>query len=330
MVEPVWHLAYRAAREGCALFPRPDDALVEVSGPERLPYLNDLVTNKVDGLRPGEAVRAFLLNPTKGRTVADFLVAEAGETAWLECRGGSKETVLEQLEKYYFGQEVGFHDRSGERAIFSLQGPAAPEILTGLIPDVPPAAEGEHETAFIGSTECRVVRWDDTGSGGYRIWIPAEEADAIRAVLEEAGVVPGHEVAWTVLQIEAGIPAFGRELTEEIIPLEAPTGNAIDHEKGCYPGQEVIARLWARGRPAKELRGLRVVSGEAPAPGTVLDAPDKESAATVTASGTSPELGGVALAYVHRSCLEEGTPLTGEGVAAEVADLPLREPPAGS
>ncbi|MFN2382753.1 MAG: glycine cleavage T C-terminal barrel domain-containing protein, partial [Gemmatimonadota bacterium] len=122
--------------------------------------------------------------------------------------------------------------------------------------------------------------------------------------------------------------AFGRELTEDVIPLEAPTENAISHVKGCYPGQEVIARLHMRGRPARHLRGLQFAATQPAPPGAVLDADGKPGAATVTASGTSPRLGPIALAYVHRDWCAAGTRLrladgeAGEGEAV-VVELPF-------
>lgn len=328
-VQPVWLPAWHAARESAALFDL-SASLVEVTGAERLSWLNTLVSNKVDDLDPGASARAFLLNPTKGRVLADFLVCEAGESAWLECAGDSAGAVIETLEKYYFGQDVELADRSSAWWIGSLQGPKAHEVLTGVVNDVPPADEGGHETTTIGSVEIRVVRWSDTGLPGYHLWVPLEGAKSVRTAIEEAGAAPGHHEAWTILQIEGGVAAYGRELTEETIPLEAPAENAISHTKGCYPGQEVIARLWARGRPAKELRGL-VFEGDEPPPatGATLDADDKEGVATITAAGVSPELGPVALAYVHRDYLDAGTHLSTGDRSARVADLPLRDSPAG-
>ncbi len=321
---PVWLPAWNAARRSAALFDL-SASLIELTGSERLEWVNTLVSNKVDDLDPGESARAFLLNPTKGRVLADFLVCEAAESAWIECAGDSAGAVMENLEKYYFGQEVAFEDRSGGWWIGSLQGPKAHEILTGVATDVPPGEEGLHETTTIAGVDVRVVRWSDTGLPGYHLWVPLESAASIRTAIEEAGAAPGHEEAWTVLQIEGGVAAYGRELTDETIPLEAPTDNAISHTKGCYPGQEVIARLWARGRPAKELRGLRFEGDDPPPPpGTTLDAEDKAGVATITAAGVSPELGPVALAYVHRDYLEAGTRVSTDGRSAEVADLPLR------
>lgn len=315
-------------RDGAAFLRLGDTGLVEVTGPERLEYVNSLCTNEVDDLQPGEAARAFFLNPTKGRVLAEMIACETGSSMWLECPGGCAPVVLDQLRKYYFGQEVEFVDRSAEHVVLTLQGPDAGAILTAVARDVPPGTENTHEETAIGSVEARALRRTDTGAQGYHVWIPVDASGPIVDVLEEAGAVPGTDEAWKVLQIEAGIATYGRELTDEIIPLEAPTEDAIDHDKGCYPGQEVVARLWARGRPAKELRGLLFDGDEAPAEDTALDAEEKAGVATVTAAGVSPELGPVALAYVHRDFLEPGTRLTvPDGPAAEVADLPLIELP---
>ena len=326
---------YSAAREGAALFERPGSTLVEVTGSERLPYLNSLCTNKLIDLEPGHAARAFLLVPTKGRVLADFLACETGAATWLECQGGCAPTVMELLGKYYFGQDVAFHDRRDGWRVLALVGPEAGRILTGIVPDVPPAGEGMHEETPLGGAPARALRWSDAGPPGWHLWVSADAADTARQALLEAGAVPGTEDAWTLLQIESGIAAFGRELGEDTIPLEAPTEDAIDHDKGCYPGQEVITRLHFRGRPARQLRGLRI-EGDAPLPArTALDADDKPAVAVVTASAVSPALGPVALAYVHRDYSQAGTRLmlaataagpATSGAIATVADLPLIPP----
>jgi folate-binding protein YgfZ len=323
------HLAaHHAAREGAALFARPASGLVEVTGGERLAYLNDLSTNKLVDLVPGGAARAFLLVPTKGRVLADFVACETGAATWLECQGGSAPTVLELLGKYYFGQDVAFTDRSAEWRVLALVGPDAAGLLTGVARGIPPAEEKTHEESRIGDTAIRILRWSDAGPPGWHLWIPAEAVEPARQALVEAGAVPGTEAEWTLLQIESGIAAYGRELDEDGIPLEAPTEDAIDHGKGCYPGQEVIARLHVRGRPARHLKGLRIEGADPLPVGTVLDAADKPGVATVTASAVSPSLGPVALAYVHRDWCAAGTRVTADGRAAVIADLPLVAPEA--
>lgn len=320
---PAWHPAYHAARESAALF-RPEAGLITLTGADRVEYLNSLCTNKIVDVESGRSARAFLLNPTKGRVLADFLACATDDALWLECAGGSAPIVLEILRKFFFGQGVEFTDLGSVWSVHSLQGPEAPGLLERTGASLPADEEGAHLETGIGAHSGRVVRWSDTGEAGFHLWFPAEAAPAVGAAIVEAGAIPGKAEAWTVLQIEAGVPAFGRELTEETIPLEAPTENAISHTKGCYPGQEVIARLHVRGRPARHLRGLRIHGSEALEPGALLDAQDKAGVARVTASGVSPALGPVALAYVQRDYCEPGTRLMAlDGRAAEVADLPM-------
>lgn len=324
------HAAWRAAREGAALFARPDDGPVEVTGPERAAFLNTLVTNKVDDLAPGSGTRAMLLHPTKGRVLADFLVLADEPATWLECRAGSAPVALEILRKYHLGRDVDFHDRADAWRIVALAGPAAGAVLEAAGAELPADAPGSHVATAIGPAAARVVRWADTGLPGFRAWLAAGQADPALEALRGAGAFPGDPATWTLLQIEGGIAAAGRELTDRTIPLEAPTEDAIHHGKGCYPGQEVIARLWARGRPAKSLRGLAFDDGPPAPPGTGLDAAEKAGVATVTASATSPERGPIALAYVHRDYLEPGTRLTWEGGRATVAELPFARASAGA
>ncbi len=318
-----WHAAYTGAHESAAFFPRPDNALIELTGSEREEYLNNVCTNRIVGLTPGETTRAFMLNPTKGRVLADFLVAASENALWLDCESGCASTVVALLQRYYFGQEVEFRNHGDEWSIGSLQGPKSGEIVTRAGATLPADRVGAHVETKIGSTAVRIVRWTDTGDVGFRLWAPKSGAKAVQAALIAGGAIVGDEDAWTVLQIEAGVAAFGRELTEETIPLEAPTDNAISHDKGCYPGQEAIARLWARGRPAKHLRGLRLDTDRPPPPGTLLDGGDKPGVARITAAGVSPELGSIALAFVHRNYCNAGTRLGSDNLEAEVIDLPM-------
>ena len=231
--------------------------------------------------------------------------------------------ALEILRKYYLGQEVEFTDLSGGWRTLSIQGPESPVVLERAGLPEPDPVEGAHVAGEAAPAEARVVRWSDTGETGYHVWVPAGAAAAIAWALVGAGAAEGAREAWDTAQIESGIAIAGAELGPETIPLEAPTENAISHTKGCYPGQEVIARLWARGRPARLLRGLRFDGAEAPPSGATLDAEGKEGAARVTRSAISPALGPVALAYVHRDHVEAGTRLRSGPLEAEVAELPM-------
>lgn len=313
---------YQAARESAALIRRERNVVLRLTGTEREEFLDNLCTNRVAGLAAGAGTRAFMLNPTKGRVLADFLAAATDDALLLDCEEGCADTVEELLQRYYFGQDVTI-ERRADVTVLSLQGPRADATLEAIGAVAPAAVPGSHVVTTMAGVEGRVLRWSETGEPGVRLWVPVDAVDEVERALVEAGAVVASAEAWTLLQIEAGVALFGRELTQETIPLEAPTENAISHDKGCYPGQEVIARLWARGRPARHLRGLRL---DAPlAPGARLDADDKPGVARVTASAESPELGAVALAYVQRNYAEPGTALRSGQVGAVVAALPMAE-----
>ena len=315
---------WRMAREAAIHRPLTDSRVIEVAGSERGSFLNSLITNKVDDLDTGQGARAFLLNPTRGRVLADLLVCAAADALWLECLGGSGAVVTELLQRYYFGQDVEVGDRSQTFHVFSLQGPAAARALTGIGIEEPPSESVAHQDRVLFGSPGRVVRWSDTGAEGFHLWVAAEVVDDMRAWLVREEIPEVDDDTWDVLQIESGTAVFDRELNEHHIPLEAPIGDAIHHEKGCYPGQEVIARLHVRGRPARFLKGLRFEHGPPPERGSVLDAEGKTGAAEVTASGVSPELGPIAMAYVLRDYSEAGTRLMCDGHTATVHDLPLR------
>jgi glycine cleavage system aminomethyltransferase T len=201
---PQWYTPYRAVHESAALFPRPDNGLIEVVGSEREEYLDNLCTNRVAGLMPGETTRALMLNPTKGRVLADFLVAATEDALWLDCEGGCASTVEALLQRYYFGQDVEFRNHGDEWSIVSLQGPLSGEILTRSGATLPTDHVGAHIETVIGSTAVRVVRWTDTGEVGFRVWAPTSGEQAVKAALIDGGASVGDDEAWTVLQIEAG------------------------------------------------------------------------------------------------------------------------------
>ena len=210
--------------------------------------------------------------------------------------------------------------------MLALVGPDAGRILTGVAQDVPPAEERTHEESRIGGATFRALKWSDAGPPGWHLWVPAEAIDTARQAILEAGAAPGSDAAWTLLQIESGVAAFGRELGEDVIPLERRPKTRSTTRR-CYPGQEVIARLHVRA-PGPASHGPPVRGRGAAAAGRDAGRARQAGVAVVTASAVSPELGAVALAYVHRDYCAPGTRLTSGAHSAEVAELPLIPPTA--
>jgi len=298
-------------------------------GPEAAEYLQGQLTNDIEGLAPGEGCYAALLD-RKGHIQADMRVlclsgapfphisgekrTGTGEAAiWIDTEASALEATRRHLEMYKIGRDVSVEDVSADRALLSLIGPRSAEIA-----GAPPLPENACEAHAVGGIECIAV---GTASG-IDLICAADEAERLRAVLGDAGAVEVGAEAAEILRIEAGTPRFGAEMDSSTMPAEAGiVAAAVDFEKGCYIGQETVARLHYRGKPNRRLRGLRL---SAPvAMGVSLTLGDKE-VGRVGGSCVSPLHGPIALAILRREA-EPGAELAvGEdGVTARVVDLPF-------
>ncbi|HEX2358605.1 MAG TPA: glycine cleavage T C-terminal barrel domain-containing protein [Solirubrobacterales bacterium] len=305
---------YRVLREGAGLLDRSGRGKITVSGDEAAEYLQGQLTNDVEALVAEQGCYALLLD-RKGHIQADMRVLRLGTgEIWLDLEPAATEPTLRHLRMYSVGRELAIEDVSERWAIVSLLGPAAASIagLEGLGPE---HAQRVREADGI---EVRAVATD----AGLDLIVSADQAEALRAKLLEAGAEPVSEEAAEIVRIESGRPRFGRELSPRAMPAEAGVvERAIDFDKGCYIGQEPVARLHYRGKPNRRLRGLRLSA--AVEPGAALRLGDRE-VGTVGSAGVSPACGPIALAIVRREA-EPGATLAVEGGAsAELVELPFR------
>jgi folate-binding protein YgfZ len=304
---------YRQLREECGLLDRSDRGKLAVRGPDAAEYLQGQLTNDVEALEPGDGQYAALLD-RKGHMQSDMRVLRPeAEEILLDTEPEALPAVQRHLTMYSIGREVEIADLTAERAILSLIGPRSAEVAgTPILPD------NACETTSVGGVECLAV-----GTAvGVDLIAPSADAGRLREALLEAGAVEVSPVAAEILRIEAGTPRFGAEMGTETMPAEAGiVERAVSFTKGCYIGQETVARLHYKGKPNRHLRGLRL-SGAA-LPGATLRLGDKE-VGRLGSVGVSPALGPIGLAIVRREA-EPGTELAvGEdGVTAQVAALPF-------
>jgi hypothetical protein len=229
----------------------------------------------------------------------------AADEIWLDFTGTGAAVLLRHFEKYVVADDVQIVDESARFAEIYLAGSRAGELLDRLgCP--PPAAMYSEAVSPVGA---RVRRVPLTALPGWLISVPRDEVDAWCARLSSAGAAPISDAEFHGLRIEAGFPWFGVDLTAENLAQEAArTAAAISFKKGCYLGQEPIARIDALGHVNQELRRVRFATDAAPAPGTSLQDEDGRDAGRVTSSAASPVDGrGVALALLRRSHLAPGT-----------------------
>jgi tRNA-modifying protein YgfZ len=304
---------YRALREEAGFLERAGHAQIDMTGPDAAEYLQGQLTNEIEALEPGSGCYAALLD-RKGHMQGDMRVLRAdAATIWLDLEGEALPAVLRHLSMYKVGRDVEVADRTAERVLFSVIGPGAARLI-GAPPLGP---EGSHADLEIGGASCRAIATDV----GLDLICATGDAGALRETLAGAGMAEVAEEAAEIVRVESGRPRFGREMTTETIPQEAGINErAVSFEKGCYIGQETVARLHYKGKPNRHLRGLR--SEARLAAGDEIRVGEKVVGRVGTAV-LSPALGPVALAIVRREA-EPGAPVTvGEGTSAEVVELPF-------
>jgi folate-binding protein YgfZ len=304
---------YRALREEAGFLRRERAALI-VKGPDAAEYLQGQLTNDIEALAPGEGCYAALLD-RKGHLQADMRVLHLHQDElWLDLEPGPAPTVLKHLRTYSIGREVEVEEVTDQWAITSLIGPRAGELagFDGLGPE-----HGQRFREWDG-TEILAVATDV----GIDLITRADQAASLASLLEAAGAAEVSEAAAEIIRVESGRPRFGFDMGPESMPAEAGiTERAVDFEKGCYIGQEPVARLHYRGKPNRTLRGLRL---SAPAEqGSALVFGERE-VGTVGTSCLSPAHGPIALAIVRREASEGDGLVVGDGgVTAEVVALPF-------
>ena len=305
---------YRLLREGAGVVDRSHRGKLRAVGPDALDFLQGQLTNDVEALAAGSGCYAALLD-RKGHMQSDMRVLrlDAGEV-WLDTEAAGMAAVLRHLDTYRIGREVELVDETGERAILSVIGPGAGDA-TGASPLGPEHAQRPVELA---GHECLAVATDL----GIDLICAADAAGAVTDAVVAGGAGTVSEDAAEILRVESGRPRFGHEMSAETIPQEAGINErAVSFTKGCYIGQETVARLHYRGKPNRHLRGLRLAAPAAA--GDTIALGERELGRVGTAV-LSPALGPIALAVVRREAEPGATVAVGEArIAAEVVELPF-------
>ncbi|HMC49303.1 MAG TPA: folate-binding protein [Solirubrobacterales bacterium] len=304
---------YRQLREECGVLDRSNRGKLLVTGSEAAEYLQGQLTNDIEALAAGEGCYAALLD-RKGHMQADMRVLVVdGEKVWVDTEPEAMAAAKRHLEMYKIGRDADVVDAGDERAIVSLIGPRSAELAGSS-----PLPEYCHEEIAVEGIECPAV-----GTAlGIDLIPRAEDRERLIAALADAGAPEVSAEAAEIVRIESGVPRFGNEMDTTTMPAEAGiVERAVNFEKGCYIGQETVARLHYKGKPNRHLRGLRLSA--LAAPDATLSLGEKE-VGRLGGSCVSPAHGPIGLAIVRREA-EPGVELfVGEdGVTARVVDLPF-------
>lgn len=310
--------ADRAVREACGLVDRSERGKLAFTGEQAKTFLQGQVTNDVEALVPGTGCYAAVLSP-KGKMLGDLRVLDTGAELWLDTERSALQAIFNVLHRARLGFQTELHKRTLQQGLVSLIGPDARRVAG---PDAEALPETEHANAatVLDGIPARVVVTDL----GVDLICDAERTAALLAALTARGArASGEDVAAAaeVLRVERGRPRYGVDLDDTTIPQEAGLNErAVSFTKGCYVGQETVARLYYKGKPNRHLRGLRL---SAPvAAGTELTAADGKVVGRLGSVVASPAHGPIALALVRRE-VEPGAEIAAGAASATVVELPF-------
>ncbi len=325
---------FQRISEHAGLFDRSDRCRLAVNGPDRAKFLHNLLTNDIKRLPVGRGCEAFVTS-TQGRTIAFVIVLAAEEAILVGTDPGGTQGMLPHLQKYGVFDDVSIDDQSASTFEYHLAGPAAEAIFLRCGGTLPENVDLAHARMELAGAPVRVVRETPTKLPGLTVIGEITAAGLIKKALlaagGELGLVEADAVVFEVYRIEAGTPVFGKDVTEKNLPQEiGRDARAINFVKGCYLGQETVARLDALGHVNHILRGLVFDEGaDCPPSGAAVEDGDKR-VGVVTSSTFSPVRNApVALGIVRTSHAAQGTRVSvraGDGCApvnATVCTLPI-------
>jgi folate-binding protein YgfZ len=279
------------------------------SGGDRIRFIDGMVTNAVEALGDGQACRALLLD-RKGRILSDLEVIRLEPALWIETAEGTGASVRETIERHLVADDVEIEDLAEGWSELAIEGPGAAEAVRAAGGEAPAPGEARAggDRIWLGGGA--------VGAEGARLLAPRTEVDAFRSALDLPAVA---KPELEILRVEAYRPAYGVDTNDRTFPAEAPYREAVSFTKGCYIGQEIVARVDSRGSVNRQL--VKLGTAAPVAPGSAIS---QEGAAVgaVTSAVSSPRSGPLALGYVKTALAERGAKLEVEGVAAVVLEVP--------
>jgi tRNA-modifying protein YgfZ len=342
---------YRALNESCGLLDRSARGKLALTGSEAKGFLAGQVTNDIEALCTGDGCYAAFLTP-KGKMLGDLRILDLGDELFLDTERVALQALFDMIRRFKIGYDVELHKRTVECSLLSLIGPTTQTIATRFVAGaITTQRAGDHEVgALVGQDaergngasdhDVRALALPDAEHSNVRVEIDGlavvlartdmgvdiicdvSDGAAVSEALLSAGAHPVSEQAAEIIRVEHGRPRYGIDLDETVIPQEAGLNErAVSFTKGCYVGQETVARLHYKGKPNRHLRGLRL---SAPAePGAELRLGER-SVGRLSSSVLSPRHGPIGLALVRREAEPGAVVRVGEGgTTAHVTELPF-------
>lgn len=317
-----------ALRTGCGVYDLGFRAKISLTGADRVRWLNGMVTNNIRDLATGHGVYAFLLNP-QGHILGDLYAYNQGESILVDTDCAQAEKILSTFDHYIIMDDVEVKNLGDEVTTIGVAGPKSVDILKKAGVDIPDLQALQLHTiqcdCDCGCLDCTVVRGDEPAGDSYEIWLSSEHVRPLWDALVKAGATPVGSQAIEMHRITSGIPRYGIDIRERDLPQETEQARALNFNKGCYVGQEIVERIRSRGAVHRKFSGF--LADAAVVPGAKIVAGEKEvgeitSTASVHLDGMEKN---IALGYIRREVGTPGREVRIGMVAAKVAPLPFAD-----
>jgi folate-binding protein YgfZ len=317
---------FAALRGGCGVYDLGFRAKISLTGGDRVRWLNGMVTNNIRDLGVGQGVYAFLLNP-QGHILGDFYGYNRGKSITVDTDLGQVEKILATFDHYIIMDDVEVTNLSGQVTALGIAGPKSGAVLAAAGFTIPEMRAWQTQSVMWQGTECTLVRGEDAEHASYEIWVPPASARQLWDALLAAGANPVGSEAVEMQRIVSGIPRYGVDIRERDLPQETEQARALNFNKGCYVGQEIVERIRSRGAVHRKFTGFVADGAGQIAPGIKIIAGEKEvgeitSAASLHLNGGEKT---VALGYIRREVGLPGREVMIGSAKATVVQLPVTD-----
>jgi folate-binding protein YgfZ len=320
---------FRALVSGCGVYEVKGRARIGLTGSDRVRWLNGMVTNNIRDLARGRGVYAFMLNP-QGRILADFYVFHRGDRLLIDTDQSQVENILAAFDHYIIMDEVEVSNLTLESAAIGVGGPNSREVLRAAGLELAGLAPLEFADAAWQQMSLTVLRTDHEAIELFELWLAPADAPALSAALRKAGATPVGAAALESLRMASGIPRYGQDIRERDLPQETEQMRALNFNKGCYVGQEIVERIRSRGNVHRKFTNFVVEGAAAIAAGDKIvvgkpgegekDVGEITSVATLRAQSGEQT---VALGYIRREVGVTGREVTIRNIKATVVQFPV-------
>jgi folate-binding protein YgfZ len=319
-----------ALRTGCGVYDLGFRAKISLAGGDRIRWLNGMVTNNIRDLESGRGAYAFLLNP-QGHILGDLYAYNRGDSITVDTDSAQAERILATFDHYIIMDDVEVANLSEQLTALGIAGPKSREVLTAAGIVIPETAPLEVVTprcdCQCDCLQCTVVRGEDAQHESYEIWITPKDVRKLWNALVDARATPVGSEALELHRIISGVPRYGVDIRERDLPQETEQAHALNFNKGCYVGQEIVERIRSRGAVHRKFAGFLAEGSVQLAAGAKIVSGEKEVGEITSAASLKGTDGDktVALGYIRREVGVPGREVRIGEVKATVAQLPVTE-----